>query len=543
MGMATDSYPYHPITGFSTINSMDKTSVLIVGAGPTGLTMACELARRDIDFRIIDKKPQRTQTSNALGIQARTLELFDDMGIVDRFLSIGNKTHAVMIHADGKTIGHVTFDQLDSMYKFALMVPQSQTEKLLDERLNELGHQVEHGVELISMTQDSKQVMATLKHADNKKEDVKADYVVACDGIHSAVRKSLNAPFPGEDISQAFIVTDAEVDTNFPVDELHVFLGHKKLIAFFPITTGRYRITTNVDGDQAKTISEQQVKTLVEKRSHGLFKITETTSIFPFWIHSKVISHMQHGRVFFAGDTAHVHSPVGGQGMNTGIQDAYNLAWKLALVIQGKAKPSLLESYNPERHPVIENIVKTTERMTKMMFIGNPFFVWIRNHIVKFITSKRVFVRKVTMQVSQLAIQYKLSPIIFYKSAMSSRSPQAGERAPDVIITENRWLFDVLRGIQHNILFFTGLNPTEKEIANITSIVKWLRDTYAGVIKVSVISKDPIENCIIDENLALHKRYNVQYAGVFLIRPDNYIAYCDNVLNREKLERFLNHIF
>jgi len=543
MGIAMDGYPYHPIASLATITYMDQLSVLIVGAGPTGLTLACELARRDINFRIIEKKSERTQTSNALGIQARTIELFDDMGIVNRFLDLGDKAHSVTVHSENKALAHVILDQLDSIYKFILMVPQNETERILDERLNELGHHIERNVELISVNQSADHAIATVKNTDNKEEKITATYIVACDGIHSAVRESLKIPFPGEDITQEFVVTDAHVETNFPIDQLHVFLGHKELLAFFPITTGRYRITTNIPSSQAKEISQQEIKTLVEKRSNQLFKLIETTRISPFWIHSRVVPDLQHGNIFFAGDTAHVHSPVGGQGMNTGIQDAYNLAWKLALVIHNKAKPSLLESYHPERHPVIENIVKTTERMTKMMFISNPIFFWLRNKFIKFLSSKKSFVRKLTMQISQLAIAYKQSPIVFYKSAMSSKSPQPGEKAPDVVINHNHRLIDVLRGTQHNILFFTGFNPTEKEITKITEMVKWLHDKYSGIIKVHVISNEPIENCILDENLALHKRYHVQYAGIYLIRPDNYIAYCDNILNKKKLERYLNTIF
>lgn len=544
MGMATDGYPYHPVAACIKIQLMsDQIPILIVGAGPTGLTLACELARRDIDFRIIDKNPTRIQTSNALGIQTRTLELLDDMGIVERFLANGHKTTAAHIHADGKDIARIPFDQLDSVYKFILMLPQSETERLLDERLNELGKKIVREIELVAIVENKDSVTATLKHADNKQEKITASYIIACDGSHSAVREKLHVAFPGEDIAQQFMVADVKVTTDLSADEITIFLGQKKLMAFFPIHTGRYRIAGNLTTENNKEITAQHVKTMIAQRSHGLFHLKEANWMSPFWIHSKIIKQMRHGRVFFAGDAAHIHSPLGGQGMNTGIQDAYNLAWKLALVIQSKANTSLLASYHAERHPVITGIVKTTERITNLMLRSNPLIAWLRKTVLKFVSHKQSLIRKITMQMTQLAIHYKNSPVIFYNSAMSSTSPQAGEKAPDVVISAKCRLADVLRGIQHTILFFTGTNPTENEIATITARVNWLHNKYAGVIKVHVIAKDHIEHCIIDESLAVHKRYNVHYAGVYLIRPDNYIAYCDNTLDKSKLARYLDKIF
>ena len=508
--------------------------ILIVGAGPTGLTMACELARYGISFRIIEQKTERTQTSNALGIQTRTLELLDDMGIVDRFLAVGNKVFAAHLHAEGKDIARLPLDQLDSFYQFILMVPQSTTEKILEERLAELGQMVSRETRLISFAETANGITATLQK-NNKKEVVNAQYLIACDGSHSSIRENLLIPFPGEDIPQQFVVADTTLKTNLPNDELTIFFSRKKIIAFFPIETERYRIVANLGKKTKKQVSPETISQIIEKRSRGLFILKNTTWISSFWIHSNVIKNMQRGNVFFAGDSAHIHSPVGGQGMNTGIQDVYNLAWKLSLVVRGRGQTRLLESYEMERHPVIKAIVTLTEKATKFMLTANPLLVGLRNFLMPTVAKIPAFRKKIAGRLTQLAISYKKSPIINYHSVMSSKSPQPGERAPDVVLNAHTRLANIFRGTHHTLLFFTGLSPTEKDLDDIHKMSECLESRYPHLIKTGILSSKENKNYVFDEQLSAHQRYHVTYPGVYVIRPDQHIGYCANQLNEQGL--------
>lgn len=511
----------------------DATPVLIVGAGPTGLLLACELARYQVPCRIIDKKNERTQTSNAIAIQPRTLELLDDIGIIDRFLKNGNKINKMCIHSHRKELVRATMSQIDSFYPFILALPQSETERILEERLQELGITLERSVELIDIQQNTTQITVQLKKNNEQTETATTNWLIACDGSHSIIRKKLNIPFPGEDIPQQFVVADIQANTKFESNEVNSFLDDQSVFALFPLGNDRFRIVSNH--------TEEDLKKFVHERSYGMVSVININWVSPFRIHSCVVEKMRYGTIFLAGDAAHIHSPAGGQGMNTGMQDVYNLAWKLALVIQKKAKSSLLESYHAERHPVIKDIVKETKLSTKMIVLKNPLLINLRNLLFKFLLNHKKFAIKFLTRMTQLSIFYNKSPIINYDSTMSDISPQPGERAPDVQLNNDIRIANLLRGTKHHVLLFTGLTPTDEEVSQLKTVITKLTKTYSDLIKISVIATEEMTgtNCILDVDAIAHERYNVKYAGVYLIRPDNYIAFCASRLGPIDIENLV----
>lgn len=344
----------------------NKIQVLIIGAGPTGLMMACELARHGVSFRIIEKKSEPTLSSNATWIQARTIEIFDHIGIADHFIKSSNLCRAINLYIDGKSFVKIPLNHIDSIYPFILILPQSETERLLNQHLEKLNQKVERSIELVDIKQNDNTVISTILHSDGHTETISSEWLVACDGANSTVREKCKIFFPGEDLPEQFIVADAEIESFMSKDEVHVFFDKGTLFAAFPLRSNQYRISANLHLNYPrKNFSEREVIEMAQDRAHGAYYIKSVSWISSFWVHSKVVKHMQHGSIFFAGDAAHIHSPAGGQGMNTGIQDAYNLAWKFALITKGQAKPSLLRSYHEERYPVASEIINQTDYYSK----------------------------------------------------------------------------------------------------------------------------------------------------------------------------------
>jgi 2-polyprenyl-6-methoxyphenol hydroxylase-like FAD-dependent oxidoreductase len=348
--------------------------ILVVGAGPTGLTLAEELARFGVSFRIIDAGRGPTDLSKAIGVQARTLETLDIIGIADELVRHGNPAKGFRIYDGKDEILKLDFTRLGSRFPFLLTVPQRDTEHVLLEKLNARQH-VERETTLIDFTQDSSGVDATLRHGDGGLEQVRARWLVGCDGAHSKVREKLGLPFEGKDYEESFLLADVHVEWSLPDDELYLFLHDGWLAAFFALPGGRCRLIADLPPEQAP--KDQQPSLEVCQRIVAERVPMPATLSDPNWtayyrIHRRIVPRLQQERVFLAGDAAHIHSPAAAQGMNTGIQDAFNLAWKLALVAHGQAPDSLLESYNAERYPVESAVLKNTDLLLSLASVRQP---------------------------------------------------------------------------------------------------------------------------------------------------------------------------
>ncbi len=519
----------------------NSPSVLIVGAGPTGLMMAMILARNGISFRIIDKKPMRTQTTNAAVIHTRTLELLDHLGIVDRFISKGNRLLGIRLHAGKEIIATASLQHIDSHYQFSLMISQSETEKILNEYLEDIHRPVERPIELIDLKQEHQQVISTIKLANGETETITSDWVVGCDGLHSLVRQKSQINFEGEDLPDKFMIADIQMETELSEDKLDGFMG-KRIIALFPLGQNLYRVVAVSDLDQQnsqKDFSEEEIRRMVEERTEGEFRVKAILWHAPFWVHSKAVERMREGSVFLVGDAAHVHSPVGGQGMNTGLQDAYNLAWKLVLVIKGQALPSLLDSYQSERLPVIKNLVRMTEAISKVGTTRNWFLMGLRKLLAKFILGQNKTLQdKIAMQVTQLAIRYQNSPVIDERSNLPVGAPVPGERAPDV----SHYLYDKWHDLKHHLLLFTGESMDKEQFADLLKIQQEIERKYPDIITVDIVGETNFTHShafILDPNLEIHQRYRVTKPSMCLVRPDSYIAFFIERLDQAQLEKFL----
>jgi 2-polyprenyl-6-methoxyphenol hydroxylase-like FAD-dependent oxidoreductase len=412
----------------------NHAQVLVVGAGPVGLTLANELVRHGISVRIVDKAAERTDKSKALVLWSRSLELFDDAGYVDPFLPAGFQARGAQITNGKDVIARVTFDSTDSRYDYALMIPQSETERILDERLAQHGVKVERSVEMTSFADKGTGIEATLRKADGTTETLTADWLVGCDGAHSTVRHGLNFAFEGNTLASDWVLGDGFITGLEPKDRLHIVWHRDGILAFFPIVGNRWRVVGDfgvAEGSGRRpdpTLDE--INQMMAHRGSPSLVMSNPVWLASFRINERKVKEYSKGRVFLAGDAAHVHSPAGGQGMNTGMQDAFNLAWKLALVIGGSARPALLDSYSPERTAVGNRVLRNAGRMTEVATLRNPMLQSVRNTVARFATSLPFVQHKMANTLSEMDIGYPESPLTV-RDGDAGPGPKAGERWPE----------------------------------------------------------------------------------------------------------------
>ncbi len=412
------------------------TDVLIAGAGPVGLTLANELARYGVSVRIIDKAAARTDKSKALVLWPRSLELLEHGGYVEPFLAAGNPATGAHLSDGSRTVAEVKLAGIDTRYPFALMIPQSETERVLEEQLASRGVHVERSVEMQRHVDNGHGIEAVLARADGTTETVTAGWLVGCDGAHSATRHGLGFGFEGTTMDSDWHLADVHVSGLEPQDQLHIFWHRDGILAFFPITPGRWRVIADLgpsaDQDSHAPPTLESIQAMVTHRGSPGIKLGDPIWLSAFRINERKVRHYGKGRVFLAGDAAHIHSPAGGQGMNTGMQDAFNLAWKLAHVVKGTAKRSLLDTYSPERSAVGDMVLRNAGRMTDAAVTRNPLLQALRNTFVRMALSFPQLVHVMANTLSELNIAYPDSPLS-KAGAHAAHSTRPGLRWPEVL--------------------------------------------------------------------------------------------------------------
>jgi 2-polyprenyl-6-methoxyphenol hydroxylase-like FAD-dependent oxidoreductase len=407
--------------------------VLVVGAGPVGLTMAAELARYGVPVRIVDKAAERTDKSKALVVWSRTLELLDRASCADSLVAAGLRGTGAKFIAGGKVVGHVGLTEVASPYPFALMLPQSETERLLEAHLANFGLIVERRVEALRFTPSEFGVATVLRHADGSEETVESEWLIGCDGAHSSVRHAFGFTFEGDTLQTDWILADIHVSgLPTPDTELSLFWHADGPLVFFPISPGRYRVIADTGaskGDRAPDPTLDDVQTVVDRRGPGGLRLSDPIWLSGFRINERKVKDYRSGWVFLAGDAAHVHSPAGGQGMNTGMQDAINLAWKLAMVVGDRGSAALLASYSPERSAVGEQVLKQAGRLTAVAVMHNHTAQTVRNFVGGLLLGLAPVRRAMADRLTEITIGYPHSPL---NGPHGAGGPAPGERVPPV---------------------------------------------------------------------------------------------------------------
>ncbi len=397
-----------------------------------GLTLAAELKRYGVAVRIIEKAAQRTDKSKALVVWSRTLELLDRAECARSFIAAGLKVRALNIVSGGAEIARITFDRVASPHPYALMLPQSETERLLEEHLSTLGVEVERNVELLDFTATGENVVSTLRHADGRGEKLETAWLAGCDGAHSTVRHRLGMEFVGDTLPSDWMLADVHLSGAPNPGKVSVIWHAEGVLVFFPIAGERYRVIGDVGdrGAEKRDPTLEEIQALLDQRGPGNIRASAPVWLATFHINERKIADYRAGRVFLAGDASHVHSPAGGQGMNTGMQDAFNLAWKLALVARGVCSPEpLLGSYGTERGAVGERVLKNAGRLTAVAVMRGGIKQAIRNHVAGLVFGLAPVRSLLADTVTEISIGYAESPLNA-KGGHVSGGPAAGERAP-----------------------------------------------------------------------------------------------------------------
>ena len=540
--------------------------VLVVGAGPTGLTHAIELARRGVAVRVVDKCPKASnQADKAIGIHCRTMEIWEDQGFVIEAMNAGSWLYGQTVFVNGRQTHQVDWSNLPELPYAHLGLPQYDTERILTDKLASLGVRIERGVELMSFNQDDSQVTAELKHADGTAESVTAAYLVGADGAHSVVRNTLGLTFEGglSMFPQLFMLGDVELDWDMPDGHLLRFIrieddgSFTGMLVCVPLKgRGRYRVATLAPRPLQQTVGSGVVPPgfWQEYTPPGLADIQAvlddlapegTTASNLRWssifrIKHGIVDRYREGRVFVAGDAAHLHPPAGGQGMNTGIQDAWNLGWKLALAVKGLAAPDLLDSYEAERRPAGKAIV---DRAVALAFTDE----------MDMEDEKEQFLLEM-----QMTMNYAGSPIVgeHLEDAPASTGPEPGHRAPDVRglrrfgVAHPVRLFDLTRGSRFTLLLYADATADEGEFSRLEKLAITVGqqgcDQIASYLITSSDAQVPnlVELAVLqDSSGAFADSYGLKGTAAYLIRPDGHVGFRSAPASCDELQAHLRGIF
>lgn len=387
------------------------TDVLIVGAGPVGLFLANECARRGIRWELVEARAGQSEHSKALAVMPRTMEIFDMAGVAAPFLKVANQVTSIAMVKPERTLARMNFEPEGTPYPFVAMVPQDVTERLLVEELRGKGGDVEYETSFVSGVEQDDCVCVTLDRNGQRRE-LKAGYVVGCDGAHSAVRHLLGLQFHGEAYDSSFILADMETNDVLAADEMQLCPSERGPLAIFPMSSTRRRLVATVARPQADPPSLELVQRLLAERGPGEMKARSIHWSSDFRVHHRQVTHLRVGRIFLAGDAAHIHSPIGGQGMNTGLHDVWNLVWKLDLAVRGRASALLIDSYNAERTPAIRKVIEMTHLMTRALATANRLAQAARDLAIPLLFRFPPFRHTMVERLSQLGVSYRGSPIV-----------------------------------------------------------------------------------------------------------------------------------
>ena len=420
--------------------SPGEADVLIVGAGPTGLMLANQLARRGVRMRIIDRHAGPARESRALGVQARTLEIYSHLGIADQAVALGKKADGAVLWAQERRAARVPLGDIGrdvSPYPYLLVLGQDDNERLLGDALRARGLAVQWNTELVGLAQDTDHVTATLKNSDGTTSEVRVPWLAGCDGARSTVRELNAIPFEGAPYQHVFFVADVQMTGSMAPDVLNVYLWRRGFHLLFPMRgTDHWRIVGILPPhlrERDNLTFEETIPTLRHEVGTEL-SFTACNWYSTYRIHHRRAARFHDRRCFLLGDAAHIHSPVGGQGMNTGLQDAYNLAWKLALVVSGRAGAALVHSYEDERLPVANHLLKRTDRLFSIVVSDSWLVGLLRTKLMPTIMGlalrtaavQRLFFRTI----SQTGIRYRSSPLSEELAGLPEDGPRAGDRFP-----------------------------------------------------------------------------------------------------------------
>ncbi|QFY41202.1 FAD-binding monooxygenase [Candidatus Methylospira mobilis] len=513
-----------------------NTAILVAGAGPTGLSLAITLRRYGVPVRIVDHAAEPAGVSKALAVWSASMEALHGMGVMDALLEEGTSLHSLRIGDGDRELAAMAIGEgIDSPYPFPLLLSQARTERILTARLSALGVEVERGVELTGLSQDRDGVSAELKHADGRTETLQTPYLVGCDGARSAVRHALGIEYKGYTEPQTYLLGDVLIEGgDLDHRSIYVWWNNDGTVMLFPFEEAIWRVFAvrqAGSGDEPVTLAELQDH--MDRHGPSGLSLHGPSWLSAFRINERLAEHYRSGRCFLAGDAAHIHSPAGGQGMNTGIQDAVNLGWKLAYVQQGAGDADiLLDSYEAERRPIARGVVDAAAQKLHLAFGNGKVKTALKDLAVSLFGNIPAVQKKLQVELSETEIIYGEGPLVELGAPpRKPRRTDVGTRARDAVFVDEtsggeRRLWPLLSEPHHSLLLFEDAGHSIEIEGLVTGTGDRLR-----VVRF---------NKLTDPACAARGRFHLEGPGWILVRPDQVVAARGPAGDLSGLERYID---
>jgi 2-polyprenyl-6-methoxyphenol hydroxylase-like FAD-dependent oxidoreductase len=522
------------------------TKVLIVGAGPSGLMMAAQLLRYGIQPLIIDSKQGPTNHSQALAVQARSLEIYRQMGLIDKVLADGKPSQGLTINMDGRQKAALSLHNIgegQTPFPYLFVYEQSKNERLLLDYLTLNCCPVYWNTSLISLQQNPRGAEAKISNSDGE-QTIKCDWVIGADGAHSVVRKQLAIPFKGDAYPHIFFLADAKLNADFLTgDQIQIYIGKNGGFAgFFAMTADKtYRVIGNLplEFENKENLEVEEILPFLENITKAPLKIEHTNWFTTYKISHRMAERFRDQQCFLIGDAAHIHSPAGGQGMNTGLQDAYNLAWKLAGVINGNIKTTILDSYADERMPVARTLINTTDKAFNIALSSKWYALFFKKYMLfKIITAawkSEKIKPKIFQAVSQIGISYRHSKLNLHLT--NAEKIKAGDRLPYLEIYDEKKQVETDLHEWCSKPGFTLIILGKFDEMLLFNIAKWITNRYPGMLNFYYLPPS-------GKNLAVFDAFETDphREKAIIVRPDMYIGYMNDLVSIALLDNYLLNV-
>jgi 2-polyprenyl-6-methoxyphenol hydroxylase-like FAD-dependent oxidoreductase len=528
-----------------TVGPADPVDVLVAGAGPTGLALAAQLAAFGASVRVVDRRTVPGRESRALVVQPRTLEVLRPIGVTQALLDRGDRPAGVQLHLDGRDLAALfpDTDADDTSYPFLLVLRQAEVEAALLAHLTAQGLSVEWGVELLSYRSDQAGVVGALRHPSGRTALVRARYLVGCDGADSTVRRQAGVAFEGGDYRRSVLLADLDVDGDLADQAAHVFVSPRGVLILIAVgEQARWRLLTVQDSrDAGATLATaDDVRAVVELASGGRVRARKVAWTMQVPLQHRLAATFRSDRAFLAGDAAHVHSPAGAQGMNSGIQDAVNLGWKLAFAAQGAASEALLDTYSQERRPVARAVLALTHVLFWIETADSPVVRRARVLLAPLAVSMALrlgSLRTLGLRViGQQWVRYPRSLAAVDGLPRLRRGPGAGHRLPDLLVLRDQLPCRLHQALAAPAFHLLLCGPPHHW--DLPRLVRF-QERYGSLVGVHRLSTEPFPGQLCDPSGAALARLGARNGAQYLVRPDGYVGYRCASFDLAGLERHM----